>query len=64
VAIEKTRIRSSTCHEIALVIQQKDNVHTHVQKADRADFPTETFLLGVRDFSIQGVAIKIVERNL
>jgi len=47
-----------------LFMQHKDNAHAQVQKADRADFPTETFLLGARDFSIQGVAIKIVERNL
>ena len=33
-------------------------------KADRADFPTETFVLGTRDFHIQGVAVKIVERDL
>ena len=35
-----------------------------ILKGDRADYPTDTFLLGEREFRIQGVVIAIVERVL
>ena len=44
---------------------QKAGQHTVIiLKGDRADYPTESFVLGRRDFEIQGVAVAIVERKL
>ncbi len=35
-----------------------------ILKGDRPDYPTDTFVLGEREFAIQGVALEIVSRKL
>ncbi len=46
-------------------IQKIDEEHLVViLKGDRADYPTESFLLGKRELEICGVALRIVDRKL
>ncbi len=46
-------------------VQQIDHDHQVViLKGDRVDYPTESFLLGKRDFEIRGVVLRIVDRRL
>ena len=35
-----------------------------ILKGDRPDYPTDTFVLGEKEFKIQGVALRIVDREL
>jgi len=44
---------------------QRVNGHTIIiLKGDRPEHPTETFVLGTRDFKIQGIVLRIVDRAL
>jgi len=48
-----------------LQVQRIDGGHTVViLKGDRADYPTESFVLGKRDFQVLGVVLRIVDRRL
>jgi len=50
--LKRVQVQTSGEHEIVIL------------KGDRPDYPTDTFLVGDRDFEIVGVALEIVRREL
>jgi hypothetical protein len=47
-----------------VLVKQRHGATRIILRGDRPGYPEESFLLGERDFAIQGVALKVLDRDL